>query len=334
MMRTKSPPSADSAPGASLASSTRRASSSATPAGPTPPAASISRAMRMALYTFPARASPSGPAASRRASHPESATMPCMMSASATFPTCSDARRIRLAHAASAGETAHPDATLRSIWRKPWSNARLRGMPRSSSMPVDSSSKSSADRANSSLESTSNSAVVHFGFATACARRTISATSGARLKMEPPATTHGSPSARSASAYTFARPMPPSSTTMSPGLCPAAANPENDFATRRAATAAASADDTPRDGVTVTCTCTRGPSGRNGRLTLDSARPGANDMNSAPNTCGCSKMRSHSASTSPWLRKLSGSSMMPSGLRRRTSSRWRRYTDTSAPRNR
>ena len=286
------------------------------------------------LVHVPRARQPSGPAVSRRASHPESATMPCMMSASATFPTCSDARRIRLAHAASAGETARPDATFALDMAKslvespPARNTALLVHARGQLQQIIGGQGEQLAREH--LEQRRGPLRVRDGLRQANHKRHLGGavedgTAGHHARQ---------PSARSASAYTFARPMPPSSTTMSPGLCPAAANPENDFATRRAATAAASADVTPRDGVTVTCTCTRGPSGRNGRLTLDSARPGANDMNSAPNTCGCSKMRSHSANTSPWLRKLSGSSMMPSGLRRRTSSRWRRYTDTSAPRNR
>ncbi len=200
MMRTDEPSPADSAPGASRATSTSAARRAATLAGPKPLDASSSSARRITLYTLPARATPSGPAASRRASQPESATIPCMIWDRGTRPSCSEARFINAATFTSAAETSLPETAMRSRLRNPSLNRRRFGMPRSGSTPVDSSIKSSAESANISLETTSNSAFEFFGFTSASARRTTSATSGARLKMEPPATTQGSPAARMAAA--------------------------------------------------------------------------------------------------------------------------------------
>ena len=87
----------------------------------------------------------------------------------------------------------------------------------SGSFSVASSKKSSADRRTMSLARTSNSAAVFAGLATASRRRAITRTSGAEANCDPPATTHSNPSARSASAYTSARPILPKSTTISPG---------------------------------------------------------------------------------------------------------------------
>ena len=278
MMRTESPSPADSAPGASRAASTSAAKRAATPAGPSPLAASKSAAWRITLYTLPARARPSAPAASRRASQPESTTIPCMTSDSGTRPTCSDARFINAAAQASAGEGALPDAVMRSKLRKPSSNRRRFKMPRFASVPVDSSIKSSAESANSSLDATSNSAFDPFGFASASARRTMRATSGARLKMDPPATTQGSPAARMAAAYVSAFDMAPSSTTISPGACPARRYAAKRCAMRDAWTRRASSVATPRYGKLVTCTLTRGPGPAKGRFTRASSRPACKDM--------------------------------------------------------
>ena len=159
-----------------------------------------------------------------------------------------------------------------------------------------------------SLVSTSKSAAVFAGLATACKRRATTRTSGAAENSEPPAITHSNPSARSASAYRPARVMAPRSTTMSPGAWPSSRSAAKRRASSRAAARLASSACTPAflpDGSEASTMSMRGALPRQ---PLGRPSCGSSDMNASPNTWGCSNTRSTNDSTSRWLRKFFESS--------------------------
>ena len=156
MMRTKSPPAVDRAPGASFDSSSIVWNTLATRAGPEADACSISRTMRMALYTLAARARPSGPSFCNRVSKPESTTARMMaretcdrLEPATKSPMTRTARTSRGDHAASGPSSCK----VRTADSNPWAKSPRRKRP-SPPTYVDSSSKSPAVRPNMSLIST------------------------------------------------------------------------------------------------------------------------------------------------------------------------------------
>ena len=198
IMRTKSPPSAESAPGASLARSMCAAKRDAQSAGPRAPCASKPSTRRMALNTLPATERPSASLRSRRVSQPESRTAFIIMRDVGCTPACSESALITRTAQASCGETF--DISPSASCLKPISRPRRRLMPAASSKHVDRATKSSAESSNMSLASNSKSDAVALGLAMTSASRCTTRTSGAREKIEPPAITHAKPASRSAAA--------------------------------------------------------------------------------------------------------------------------------------
>ena len=159
-----------------------------------------------------------------------------------------------------------------------------------------------------SLVSTSNSAAVFAGFASASTNRATTRTSGAAANSDPPVTAHSKPSSRSARAYVSARDILPSSTTMSPGACPHARSAANRRAMARAQAAFASSTPTPLPRAAGRRASTRSMRGPSPRYADGRPSCGSSDMKPSPNTWGCSNTRSTNASTSAWLRKFFASS--------------------------
>ena len=243
MIFTTSPPAPDNAPGASF-NPTASSSASARAVEASPRWRSVSRrsTSRTAFSTFAARAVPAAPSSSSRAIHPERTTASRTTVATGRVRDSSRARSNRRTACASRGGSPSARDARRA---KPRSRSRRRTHPVSGSSSVVSTRRSSADRRIMSLVSTSNSAAVFAGFASASTKRATTRTSGADANSDPPVTTHSKPSARSASAYMPARLILPSSTTMSPGAWPSSRSAANRRAMASAPARFASAVRTP-----------------------------------------------------------------------------------------
>ena len=219
MMRTESPPETDSAPGASFEPSSVSANRRDTEAGPVAPATSMPCTMRMTLNTLPADASPSGPCPCKRESQPESTATRSIIRATGCLPIAERMSAItRKAHASCGDLPAASGSSPYAACQNP------------STPPT--ASKSPAVQANRGLVSTLNRDCVSSGLAMTRTSSDMTWASAQCAKIDPPATTLGSPRLRNACAYTAAFDMRPSSTTMSPGACPACANRANSSAMR------------------------------------------------------------------------------------------------------
>ena len=161
-MRTKSPPVAERAPGASFDFSSRAWYNTAVRAGPDAVSDSIDSIIRMALYTLAALARPSGPPACRRPSQPESTTARVIRRETSERPDPSIKSAMTRTASCSLGEYDSgtlPSRISRTLAISPVYKSQRRALPFLSS-EVANTSRSSAESSNNELVSTLNRASV------------------------------------------------------------------------------------------------------------------------------------------------------------------------------